>query len=169
MNRDERVAIELAAAHGDTSASGQVDLSLRHLSLRQVDLERLAADVVEELSRACPHVSLPLIEVLPLPTVFADEDVLRLALANLVANAIKFTRSRVDARVEVGGSVIGSEVTVFVRDNGVGFNPLQASGFEDHGVGLGIERHGGRVWARSSPGHGACFFFSLPIRPVGVA
>ena len=117
----------------------------------------------------------------PLPTVWADRPLLRLVLDNLLSNALKFTGGRTPARIEVGccPTTEGQE-GIFVRDNGVGFDPQQGcklfqlfqrlhrrNEFAGSGVGLAnvrevVEGHGGRTWAEGRPGEGATFSFSLP-------
>jgi len=120
------------------------------------------------------------LHVQPLPQVMGDRGLLKQVLANLVDNALKYSRARSDARIEIGtaGSDSG-QVVVFVRDNGVGFRMDHASklfgvfqrldnssDYEGNGVGLAtvqriIHRHGGRIWAEAAEDEGATFYFTL--------
>jgi light-regulated signal transduction histidine kinase (bacteriophytochrome) len=100
--------------------------------------------------------------------------------ANLLANAVKFSASKAERRVEVGSRREARRTVYWVRDNGVGFDPSLAgklfgvfqrlhpqTEFEGTGIGLAlvqriIQRHGGAVWAEAAVGEGATFYFSLP-------
>jgi light-regulated signal transduction histidine kinase (bacteriophytochrome) len=152
----------------------------RELILADIDLEALSRDVLDELtpSFAGRRVSVQMHE---LPHIRADTAAIRKVLLNLLANAIKFTRPRELAQIEIRATVTGNETICSVADNGVGFEPEyghrlfgifqrlhDAEEFEGSGVGLGIvkriiDKHGGRVWAEGSPGVGATFYFSLPV------
>jgi signal transduction histidine kinase len=109
----------------------------------------------------------------------ADAVLLRQVYVNLLSNALKFTRRRDVARIEVDCRNVDGEVTYFVKDNGAGFDMRyahklfgvfqrlhRAEDYDGTGVGLAIvnrivHRHGGRVWAESAPDQGATFFFTL--------
>jgi light-regulated signal transduction histidine kinase (bacteriophytochrome) len=118
-----------------------------------------------------------------LPTIEADRGLISLVLANLIGNAVKYSRKRHPAIIEIGidpASAEPGEVAIFVRDNGIGFDMKYAhklfgvfqrlhsdTDYEGTGIGLAnvrriVERHGGRVWATSVPDQGSTFYFTLP-------
>jgi signal transduction histidine kinase len=152
----------------------------RHeLVKRPVDLEGLLREVIEELE---PGVRDRAVHwtVGAMPVVLGDRTMLHLVLVNLLSNALKFTRPRARAEIAIDSTCRNGECIVFVRDNGVGFEPHQADTlfdvfrrlhsrdeFEGTGVGLAsvrriIDRHGGRTWAEGALDRGATIYFSLP-------
>jgi light-regulated signal transduction histidine kinase (bacteriophytochrome) len=150
------------------------------MSLSRVDLNALLAEVRETLQ---PQIEGRNIEwkVGQLPEVSGERSMLSLVLQNLVGNALKFTRTRDTAVIEVGSIPGGEgEWVCYVKDNGVGFDMRYADklfglfqrlhpqeAFEGTGVGLAnvqriVQRHGGRVWAEGRVNEGATFYFALP-------
>ena len=146
-----------------------------------VDMSALVHEVYEDLAseRAGRNIEF---RVADLPGVSGDAAMLRQVFANIVSNAIKFTRPRDPAVIEVDGRVEGAEAIFSVRDNGVGFDMRYvkklfgvfqrlhtAEEFEGTGVGLAlvqriIHRHEGRVWVESVLGEGTVVRFALPIK-----
>nr|WP_315399614.1 ATP-binding protein [uncultured Duganella sp.] len=116
----------------------------------------------------------------PLPVIVADPSFLQLALYNLLSNAVKFTAQSDPAVIRISSEQLPGETVFHIADNGVGFNMDYAhklfgvfqrlhrmEDFQGTGIGLAnvrriVERHGGRVWARSAPGEGATFSFAIP-------
>ena len=154
------------------------------LTEASVDLTALVQATVDELARAARGRPIEW-SIAPLPTVRADPAMLRLALINLLANAVKFTRPRAPARIEIAtAGMEGPRVIIRIRDNGVGFDPHyahklfgvfqrlhRADQFEGTGIGLAnvrriITRHGGRTWAEGTLEAGASFFITLQLIPT---
>jgi PAS domain S-box-containing protein len=145
-----------------------------------VDLNALIGDILVDLQADTKARKITW-NILTLPPVQADPALLRIVLSNLLSNAVKFTGSRDEARIEIGNAPSqNGETIIFIRDNGVGFEPAHAGKlfgvfqrldtpikFEGLGIGLAnvrriIDRHGGRTWAEGIEGVGATFYFSLP-------
>jgi PAS domain S-box-containing protein len=148
------------------------------MTLARVDFSQMVLDVIEEVraTEAPREVTTVVAEGL---FVDADPRLLRIALTNLFANALKFSGKRPDARIEFGCTYENGEMEYFVRDNGVGFDMAHAGRlfgafqrlhamheFPGTGIGLTIvqrivNRHGGRVRAQGVIGVGATFYFTL--------
>jgi PAS domain S-box-containing protein len=159
-------------------------MSRQQVKSEQIDMTALAQAVFNEHAAQAPGRQLQF-KVQPLPPALGDRALLRQALANLVSNAIKYTRPRAVAEIEIGGRTEGGENLYYVKDNGVGFDMRyagklfgvfqrlhSADEFEGTGVGLAlvqrvIHRHGGRVWAEAKLNEGSAFYFTLPMRKHG--
>ena len=156
------------------SRSGREALKESH-----IDMNDLAKNVIEELKLVETGRVLQ-VNLRSLPPIRGDQMMVRQVLMNLLSNAMKFTRPKPTAMIEIGAKEEDRVTTYYVKDNGVGFDAADASKlfevfkrlhrpqeFEGTGVGLAIvwriiQRHGGRVWAEGENGEGATFYFSLP-------
>ena len=155
----------------------------RAMDFSQIDMAQLAHSIFYELTDETQRQRIQL-TVQALPTAWGDAALLRQAIMNLLANAVKFSSTRKTPTIEVGFSVENGETVYYVTDNGVGFDMKYAhklfqifqrlhsqEEFEGTGVGLSIvqriiTRHGGRVWAEAKPDGGATFYFTLPPGPT---
>lgn len=144
----------------------------------RVDVEDAVRHVLEELSPELQGRQVE-IRVGELPPCSADPTLLEVVFTNLLSNALKYTRRRQAAEVEVGALERDGTWVYYVRDNGAGFDMRQcdrlfgvfqrlhlASEFEGIGVGLSVvrrivERHGGRIWADAAVDRGATFYFTI--------
>jgi len=153
-------------------------LSRQPLRLQRIRPADVVREVLDELAALREGRRMD-IRVGDMPECSADRVLLKQVYANLLANAIKYTGPRTEAKIEVGSITMGLGPVYYVRDNGTGFDMAYAgklfamferlhlpSEFEGNGVGLAlvrriVERHGGKVWADSAPDKGATFFFRL--------
>jgi PAS domain S-box-containing protein len=145
-----------------------------------VSLEQLVKEALSEVQQETDGRKIDW-RIGALPNLYGDRSMLRLALVNLVSNAVKFSRKRPQAEIEIGCTDgKQEEIVVFIKDNGVGFdmkyvNKLfgvfqrlhRTEEFEGTGIGLAtvqriIHRHGGRIWAEGLVDKGATFYFSVP-------
>jgi PAS domain S-box-containing protein len=145
---------------------------------QQVDPGRIARQVIEQLKPALEDRQVD-VTIDKLPPCSADPALLTQVYANLLSNALKYSRRRERSEIRVGCQTDAAGVAYFVKDNGIGFDPAYmdkvfgvfqrlhgGDEYEGTGVGLAIvqrivERHGGTVWAESLPDQGATFFFRL--------
>lgn len=151
----------------------------RELKYTQVPLSAIAEMTIVVLQKQEPNRQAT-IAIQPGLSVLGDNNLLRIALENLLDNAWKFTSMQEHTQIEFGAIEKDSRLLFFVRDNGPGFDmayaskifePFQRLHFPEEytGTGIGlasvkriIERHGGQVWVEASPGKGATFFFTIP-------
>ncbi len=150
----------------------------RDLSLRPSGLRPMVDDLIRELAPECAGRQIEW-KIGNLPSVECDPGLMKQVFQNLISNALKFTRPRTQAVIEVGQTEDPGTPFLFVRDNGVGFNMKysdklfgvfqrlhRVEDFEGTGVGLAtvqriIQKHGGRIWAESELDQGATFYFTV--------
>jgi PAS domain S-box-containing protein len=180
--RDYLVQIRGGTRHMGQLVDALLNLSRlgrQALSVEPVNLDVLVADVIASLSTETAKRNVTW-KVDALPIIEGDRALIRQAYWNLLANALKFTRTRACVLIEVGQKVNGDQIELFVRDNGVGFDMTYAGKlfgvfqrlhlqdeFEGTGVGLAtvqriVLKHGGKIWAEAKLGAGATFYFTLP-------
>ena len=153
-------------------------LSRQSIRRESVDLSEIVTQIVEELAEEDPGRQTQ-IEVTAELLVTADRSLMRVALENLLRNAWKFSAGQTVTRITFHAERQGEQRVFMVSDNGVGFDMAHAGRlfepffrlhdpdrYQGTGIGLSnveriIRRHGGHIWARSSPGQGATFFFTL--------
>ena len=154
------------------------ELSCIDIYRQNIDLGVVAQEVALELSQSEPERKVQF-SIATGIMVNCDPKLAKLVLMNLLGNAWKFTSKKEEAIIEFGARDIAGKTTCFVRDNGPGFDDSQIEklftpfqrlrGSEEHnghGIGLAtveriVARHGGTVWAESTPCRGAVFFFTL--------
>ncbi|MFI5296331.1 MAG: ATP-binding protein [Thermodesulfovibrionales bacterium] len=150
------------------------------MKMRTVSTEKLVKGAIAELAPEIKDRDITW-RIGVLPEVYGDPSLLGLVFVNLIANAVKFTRTRERALIEIGCTRGDNETAFFIRDNGVGFDMKyheklfgvfqrlhRQEEFEGTGIGLAnvrriIARHGGRTWAEGSLDRGATFYFALPV------
>ncbi len=164
-----------------------IDALLKYSRLEQQNLPRTRFNVLEmisslvidrqsEIAGIAPQIKINL----PFADLYGEPVSIRQSLVNLLDNAIKFSRHSPVPTINIGGQQTPTERILWVQDNGIGFEADQkeklfglferlhnAQEYEGTGVGLAIvkmvaEKHGGRVWAESSPGKGSTFFLGFP-------
>jgi signal transduction histidine kinase/HAMP domain-containing protein len=161
-------------------------LSRKEMHMSRVNMEAMARDVWSEIKESNPNRELDFRIVNMIP-VFGDASLIKQVIINLLANAVKFTRGRKPAVIEIGSRNEGSEITYYVKDNGAGFDMRYSDKlfgvferlhrpdeFEGTGVGLAIvqriiHRHGGRIWAEGKVDGGATFYFTIAGKEKAIA
>jgi light-regulated signal transduction histidine kinase (bacteriophytochrome) len=160
----------------DLLAMGRI--SRQELVPRPTDLNLLVGGAVANLQQEYEGRNIDW-RIGKLPSVECDPTLVKQVFTNLLSNAVKYTRLREKASIEVGRIMTDGAPTIFVRDNGAGFDQRyahklfgvfqrlhSAETYEGTGVGLAtaqriVLRHGGRIWAEAEVDKGATFFFTL--------
>lgn len=179
LSRIRHAATHLTALVEDLlrlSRTGRKNLEQRPISLKELIQEAKREAMENAAGREIQW------KIADFPDTQADAGLLRQVFINLFANAVKFTRNTDCPVIEVGCRRESGMLTVFVKDNGAGFDPQfsdklfgvfqrlhRQDEFEGTGIGLAmvqriVHKHGGRAWADSTPGEGATFYFSLPLQ-----
>lgn len=148
-------------------------------NLQPIDLSEMAQQIAELIRQEKPG-RLVDFKIQQNIQVKADSSLLMVVMKNLLGNAWKYTSQMAHATIEVGTMEVNGQTTIFVKDNGAGFDCQKAwnlftpfvrlhsqEEFPGTGVGLAtvrriIERHGGKIWAEAKPNEGATFYFTLP-------
>lgn len=148
------------------------------INKHELELKELIEDVLEIQN---PDVAYPDSKIIikeDLPRLSADKRMLTQLLSNLIGNALKYSSKTENAVVEIGSLPKNGKQTIYIRDNGPGFDPSKTEAvfdiftrfasneFKGTGIGLAVvkrivEKHHGRVWAETKPGEGSCFYFHL--------
>lgn len=162
----------------------KLEVNKLDLDVQKVNIGRLAMQVVEKL-KPNPKTTIVVGVTEETPGVWGDARRVHQVLKHLLDNAVKFTNR---GRISVGAQKCGEMLKVSVRDTGPGialdkqkmifdgFSQVDSGMAREHeGLGLGlaisrklVELHGGRLWLKSKPGEGSEFFFTLPLKPIGV-
>jgi PAS domain S-box-containing protein len=153
-------------------------VSRQQLKKESINLSAMANEIIYDMFYNNSQVK-PEIIVMPDMKVIADKHLLKIALHNMIENAVKFSSKNEHAKITIGYKNEGDTIIFFVQDNGIGFNMKHAdklfgafqrihsdSDFQGTGIGLSIvhkviQRHGGNIWAEAEPNKGATFFFTL--------
>ena len=152
----------------------------RALEASRVDLGELMRSVLTRRADEIAAASAQIVGEVPSLIVRADRQGLDLVLRNLIDNALKFSRDAEPPTITLSARREGDRIVLSIRDNGIGFDMKyherifeifqrlhRSEEFAGTGVGLALvrkamQRMGGRVWAESAPGEGACFYLEFP-------
>lgn len=174
--------IEASASAMDAMTEGLITLfgvAHRKLELRELDFAALARECVSSFRNdgwVTAKTSVTIDDAIPIR---GDASLVAIVISNLVGNALKYSRDRDHPAIHIGSETVDGERRYFVADNGVGFDVeaavqslfkpfgrLHGAEFEGSGIGLAtaakiVALHHGRIWARSAPGAGATFYFTV--------
>ena len=153
-------------------------LTSGEIKRENIDVSALSRELVDELKAESPAHKVE-VKIAPEVTASGDQRLVRILMGNLINNAWKFTGGKSSPKITIGREVVDGETRVFVKDNGAGFDMIEAhrlfgafqrlhsqSDYPGAGIGLAtarriVNRHGGRIWAEGALGEGATFYFIL--------
>lgn len=158
----------------------------REQRFSSIDCQQFVEGLLADMSYAIERAGAEVIVSMQRTPVLADKEGLRIALSNIIDNALKFTQENKHPRIRIGSCTRSGRYLIEIRDNGIGFNPayrdkifeifnrLHATGYEGTGIGLAlvrkaVQRMNGEVWADSVPGEGTTFYVSLRIATAGAS
>jgi signal transduction histidine kinase len=186
LSETERSYLE-RARQGSMRMSALIDdlldysrLEHREQRLQPINCQNFVRALIDSMSEPIQEAGAQVHIDLDCTPVMADSEGLRIALSNIIENALKFSRQTGQPRITIESSIEYGRYLLKVRDNGIGFdaayrdkifeifNRLHASGYEGTGIGLAlvrkaVQRMEGEVWAESTPGEGATFYISLKL------
>jgi PAS domain S-box-containing protein len=184
LTQQERTYID-RATQGAIRMAALIDALLQYSRIEHreqrfgaIDCRQFVEGLVADMTYAIERAGAEVIVSMERTPVMADKEGLRIALSNLLDNALKFSRENKHPRIVVESCTESGRYVIKIRDNGIGFNPayrdkifeifnrLHATGYEGTGIGLAlvrkaVQRMNGEVWADSVPGEGATFYVSL--------
>ncbi|MGE5223200.1 MAG: sensor histidine kinase, partial [Omnitrophica WOR_2 bacterium] len=188
LQRMQSAAARMQTMINDLLAYSRV--TTRAQAFKQVDLNRITTEVLADLETRITETS-GRVEVEPLPEIQAEPTQMRQLMQNLIGNALKFHQPDIPPLIRISSKTISNDrysgngrIQITVEDNGIGFDEKylnqifqpfhrlhSRSEYEGSGIGLSIcrkivEHHGGRITARSQPGHGSTFIIILPSRQI---
>jgi PAS domain S-box-containing protein len=187
LNEQERNYIH-RATQGALRMAALIDALLQYSRIEHreqrlvaIDCRQFVESLLADMSYVIERVGAEVVVNLGRTPVMADKEGLRIALSNLLDNALKFSRTNKHPRIVIESYSEPGRYIIRIRDNGIGFNPayrdkifeifnrLHATGYEGTGIGLAlvrkaVQRMNGEVWADSVPGEGATFYVCLRSR-----
>jgi signal transduction histidine kinase len=178
LDRARQGAVRMSALIDDLLDYSR--LEHREQRLQPIDCRAFVRALIDSMSDRIREAGAQVTIELDATPIMADKEGLRIALTNLIENALKFSRKTEGPRIDISSSLEFGRYVLRVRDNGIGFdaayrdkifeifNRLHASGYEGTGIGLAlvrkaVQRMEGEVWAESAPGQGATFSLSLKL------
>lgn len=183
---DEKAKRYLNTIKGEAERMGELidallsfsRIAKENLQCEEVDLSAIAAICINRITALEPDRKIEL-RIQPGMKVWADPKLMEILLTNILDNALKFSSTRTISKIEFGTVAIAGETSYYIRDNGVGFDMKFADrlfgtfkrlhdveSFRGNGIGLAtvkriIDRHGGKIWAKSELGNYTIFYFIL--------